>query len=48
MRVHPDTADYLETQRSDALERLRAMSGGKITIQAVPSYHREQYDVTLK
>ena len=48
VRAHPDTADYLETQRGDALERLRAMVGGKITIQAVPSYHREQYDVTLK
>ena len=48
VRVHPDTADYLETQRSDALEHLRATTGGKITIQAVPSYHREQYDVTLK
>jgi ribonuclease G len=48
VRVHPDTADYLETQRGDALERLRALVGSKITIQAVPSYHREQYDVTSK
>jgi len=48
VRTHPDTADYLETQRSDALERLRATIGGKVTIQAMPSYHREQYDVTLK
>ncbi len=48
VRVHPDTAHYLETERSDALERLRAMIDRKVTIQAVPSYHREQYDVTLK
>jgi ribonuclease G len=48
VRVHPDTADYLETERSDALERLRVMIGRKITVQAMPSYHREQYDVTVK
>jgi ribonuclease G len=48
VRVHPDTAEYLETQRGDALERLQALVGAKITIQAAPSYHREQYDVTLK
>ena len=48
VRVHPDTGHYLETERADALERLRAMVGRKIAIQAMPSYHREQYDVTLK
>jgi ribonuclease G len=48
VRVHPDTAHYLETERSDALERLRASIGRKVAVQAVPSYHREQFDVTVK
>ena len=48
VRVHPDTAHYLETERGDALERLRAMTDRKVTVQGMPSYHREQYDVTLK
>jgi len=48
VRVHPDTGHYLETERADALERLRALVGRKIAIQPMPPYHREQYDVTLK
>jgi ribonuclease G len=48
VRVHPDAAHHLETERADALERLRAMTGRKIVIQAVPAYHRDQYDVTLR
>jgi ribonuclease G len=48
IRVHPDTAHHLETERADALERLQATTGEKIVVQAVASYHREQYDVTFK
>ena len=48
LRVHPDTAHHLEVERGDALERLRALVGRKITVQPVPSYHREQYEVTVK
>ena len=48
VRVHPDAAHHLETERGDAIERLRALTGRKIIIQAVPAYHREQYDVTLR
>ena len=48
VRVHPDTAHYLETERGDALERLRASIGRKVAVQAVASYHREQFDVTMK
>ena len=28
----------------DGLERLQALIGRKIVVQAVPSYHREQYE----
>jgi ribonuclease G len=48
VRVHPDMAEYLETERGDALERLRAMVGGTVTVVAAAAYHREQYDVTVK
>jgi ribonuclease G len=48
IRTHPDTAHFLETERGDALERLRASIGRKIAVQAVASYHREQFDVTVK
>ena len=48
VRAHPDTAHHLETDRRDAVDRLQGMIGRKIAIQAVASYHREQYDVTVK
>jgi ribonuclease G len=48
VRAHPDTAHHLETERAEAVERLQAMLGRKIVIQAVASYHREQYDVSVK
>ncbi len=48
IRVHPDLAHYLETEQGEATERLRALIGQKIAIQTVPSYHREQYDVTIR
>jgi Ribonuclease G/E len=48
VRVHPETAHHLEVDRRDAVERFQAMIGRKIVVQGVPSYHREQYDVTFK
>jgi ribonuclease G len=48
IRVHPDMAHYLETEQGDALERLRAVTGKKVSVQGVPSHHREQYDVAFK
>ena len=48
VRVHPETAHYLDVDRREAIERLQAMIGRKVVIQAVPSYHREQYEMTVK
>ena len=48
VRAHPETARYLEMDRRDAVDRFQAMIGRKIVVQGVPSYHREQYDVTFK
>jgi ribonuclease G len=48
VRGHPETVHHLEGDRRDAVERLQALIGRKIVVQAMPSYHREQYDVTFK
>ena len=48
IRAHPETAHHLEADRREALERLQAMIGRKVVVQAMPSYQREQYDVTFK
>ena len=48
VRVHPDAAHHLETERNLAIERLQAMTGRTIVIQGVPSYHRDQYDVAWR
>ncbi len=45
IRVHPEMARYLEADQRDGLERLRALTGRKITIQAVPTHEREQYEL---
>ncbi|HEY7203684.1 MAG TPA: Rne/Rng family ribonuclease [Methylomirabilota bacterium] len=48
IRVHPEMAHHLESSQRDGLERLQALLSRKISVQAVASYHREQYDVTAK
>jgi ribonuclease G len=48
VRAHPDTVHHLETERRDAIERLQELIGRKVVVQAVPGYHREQYDVAFK
>jgi ribonuclease G len=48
VRTHPETARHLEVERRDALDRLQGIIGRKIVIQEVPTYQREQYDVTAR
>jgi ribonuclease G len=48
IRVHPEMGHHLESSQRDGIERLQTLLGRKISVQAVASYHREQYDVTLK
>ncbi len=43
IRVHPEMAKHLESSQRDGLEKLQALIGRKIVIQAMASYHREQY-----
>jgi ribonuclease G len=48
VRAHPEMAHHLETTQRDGLERLQALIGRKVVVQGVPTYHREQYELTFK
>ncbi len=48
MRVHPEMAHHLESSQRDGIERLQALLGRKVAVQAMASYHREQYDLTFR
>ncbi len=48
IRVHPEMAHHLEGSQREGLEKLQALIGRKIVVQATASYHREQYDLTVK
>jgi len=48
IRVHPEMAHQLESSQREGLEKLQALIGRKIVIQATASYHREQYDLAAK
>jgi hypothetical protein len=41
-------AHHLESSQRDGLEKLQALVGRKIVVQPVPSYQREQYELTVK
>jgi ribonuclease G len=45
IRVHPEMAHHLESTQREGIERLQTLLGRKVTVQAMPSYHREQYDL---
>ena len=48
IRVHPEMAHHLEASQREGLERLQVLIGRKIVIQGMASYHREQYELTVK
>ena len=48
VHAHPDVAHRLEGEEREGLERLRTLIGRKISVQGMPSYHREEYDVTFR
>ena len=43
--AHPDMARYLEVEEREGLERLQALIGRTVTVQAGPGLHREQYEL---
>jgi ribonuclease G len=48
VRVHPEMAHHLDAVQRDAVERLQGVIARKVVVQGVPSYHREQYDLTFR
>jgi ribonuclease G len=48
VRSHPEMAHRLEAEEREGVERLQAIIGRKIVPQGVPTYHREEYDVTFR
>ena len=48
IRVHPEMAHHLESSQREGLEKLQALIGRKIVIQAMASYQREQYELTVR
>jgi len=48
IRVNPELAHHLDAEEREGLERLQELIGSKVMIQGVPSYQREQYDLTFR
>ena len=49
VRVHPDVARYLESDGSQAVERLGALIDRKVTVHAIPNQpDREAYEVRVR
>ncbi|MBI4240978.1 MAG: Rne/Rng family ribonuclease [Candidatus Rokubacteria bacterium] len=48
IRVHPELAQHLEAEEREALERLEASLGRKLSVQAVLSLHRDEYEITVR
>jgi len=41
-------AHHLEAEQRDGLERLQGLVAREVVIQGMPSYHREQFDLTFR
>jgi hypothetical protein len=48
VRAHPEIAHRLDAEEREGVDRLQALTGRKIVAQGVPTYHREEYDVTFR
>ena len=47
IRVNPEMAHHLEDEEREGLERLQELIGREVMVQAMPAYHREQYDLAF-
>jgi ribonuclease G len=45
IRVHPEIAQHLETEEREAVEQLQHSLGRKLSVQAVSTMHREEYEI---
>jgi ribonuclease G len=48
IRVHPELAQYLETEEREGMERLQASLARKLSVQAVFSLQRDEYEITVR
>ena len=48
IRVHPELAHYLETEERDGVERLQALIGRKLSLEAVSTLHRDEYEIAVR
>jgi len=48
IRVHPEMAHHLEAEQRENLDRLQSLVARKVAVQAMPLYHREQYDLIFR
>jgi ribonuclease G len=48
IRVHPELASHLETGEREGMERLQALIGRKLSLQAVSALHRDEYEITVR
>jgi ribonuclease G len=45
IRVHPEMAQHLETEEREGMDLLKEQVGRKLSVQAVPTLHREEYEI---
>ncbi|MFQ5828648.1 MAG: ribonuclease E/G [Candidatus Methylomirabilia bacterium] len=48
IRVHPDLAQHLEMEEREGIELLQAWLGRKLSVQADPTHHREEYEIIAR
>jgi len=48
IRVHPELVSHLETGEREGMERLQALIGRKLSLQAVSALHRDEYEITVR
>jgi ribonuclease G len=48
VRVHPDMLRHLEMDEREGLDRLQVLLDRKVIGQAVPTFHREEYEITFR
>jgi ribonuclease G len=48
IRVNPEMADYFESEEAEGVELLQRRIQRKVTVQAVPSLHKDEYEIITR
>ncbi len=46
LKAHPDVIDLLEGEEQDSLRKVESKMGRNVTVVAMPTFHREQFEIT--